>query len=140
MNDKQGRGGGGGTVIAFLILGYAAIKTVEAIVAAITALLMGLVNIALIVAGIIAAYWVYRYITDKQFGEEKKEQKVRRLEKKRKEVTARLPRHVRPQANEYYIDQEKEVYDIKPQVSRADVVLERTKQVVGILRRKEGGK
>jgi hypothetical protein len=140
MNNSQSSNGGGGIVILLLILGYAAVKTVEAVVAAITALLMGLVNIALIVAGIIAAYWLYRYISDKQFGDDKKERKVNRIEKKRKEVTARLPRHVRGQANEYYIDQEKEVYDIKPQVSRADLILERTKQVVGILRRKEASK
>ncbi len=86
MNNSQDSNSGCLIVIGLLILGYAAVKTVEAVVAAITALLMGLVNIALIVAIVIAAYWVYRYIADKQFGEDKKEQKVNRLEKKRKKL------------------------------------------------------
>ena len=138
MNNNQG-GGGGGLLYLFgiIVAGYAVIETVNAVVLAITALLMGLVNILLIASGILAAYWIYRYISDKQFGDDKKERRVHKLEQKKKEVTKRLPKHIRGVAKDFYEEQEKEIYETKPKIARSDAVLDKTKQVINIFRRGE---
>ena len=135
MSDKQRGGSDPGIVIAVLIIGYAAARIVEKVVAAITAFLEGLVYIALGAAVILVAYWVYRYIAERQFGEDKKERQVRKLEKKKKEVLKRLPKALRPVAESYYEDQQKEAYETKPKIPRSEILLDRTKQVVNIFRR-----
>ena len=52
-------------LIGFGLLLYAGVLVVKSVAAAITALLMGLVNIALVAGGILALFFVYRYITRK---------------------------------------------------------------------------
>ena len=115
---------------------YAIYCIVTAVTEAIFTLLMGLVHIALGAAGIFAAYWLYKYITDKQYGETKNLQQIEKLERQRKLHTSRLPKHLKEQANEYYIEKQREFYDMKPH-SRVDAMLDRTKQVVSTFRRRD---
>ncbi len=126
MSDKQG-GSGAEILIPIVIVGYAVVKAVEAVVAAITALLMGLVNILLIAAGVVAAVWVYRYITDEQYGHRKGVRKVERIENERRETLARLPKHLRQQADDYFRKKQEGIYDPNPK-SRLDAIVERIRK------------
>lgn len=123
-------------IILVGILIYAAYELVNKVIAAITALLMGFVYIALGIAGILALFWLYRYITDKQYGETKKLQQIEKLERQRKLHTSKLPKHMREVANQYYFEKQNALYDLKPS-SRVDAMLDRTKQVFSTFRKKE---
>ncbi len=135
MSEKKDNDGLG-TLILIGVVIYAVYRIVEAVVAVVTMFLMGLATIALIGCGLFAAYWLYRYITDKQYGETKNLQQIEKLERQRKLHTSRLPKHLKEQANEYYIEKQREFYNMKPH-SRVDAMLDRTKQVVSTLRRRE---
>jgi len=121
-----------------LVLGiaYAIYELIKTVIAAITAFLMGLVYIALAVAGILALYWVYRHITDKQYGETKKLQQIEKLERERKLHISRLPKHMREPANQHYFERENAVYDLKPH-SRLEEWLDGLKQLLSTFRKKE---
>ena len=125
-------------LIGFGLLVYAGVQVVKSVVAAITALLMGLVNIALVAGGILALFFVYRYITDKQYGETRNLQQIEKLERQRKQYTARLPKHLRQEADQYYRDKQSEFFNPTPR-SRADVILEKTGQVFNTFKRKGSG-
>jgi hypothetical protein len=135
MSDKK-EGGFPIHIIFWMVLLYAGYRIVEAIVNAITILVDGLVIIALITAGILAAYWLYRYITDKQFGETKNLREIEKLERERKLYISRLPQHLRQGANEYYKEKQSEFFNPRPQ-SRLDVFFDRTKQAMSTFQKKE---
>jgi hypothetical protein len=126
--------------IKILLIGgviYAIYSVVEMLASALYQLFMGIVNIALVAGAISAAYFLYRFITNKEFGEQKKMRQIERIEKQR-ESLERLPVHLREQAAEYYTEKQRALYDMKPG-SRFDAVLDRTKQVFSTFRRgKEG--
>jgi hypothetical protein len=133
MNEGNGNSA---KPLMYLVALYAAYRIVEAIVHAITMFFLGLVNIALAVTAILALYWVYRHITDKQFGETKKLQAIEKLERMRKLHLSRLPKHLREHANQSYVDRQRELYNITAH-SRLDAFLDRTKQVLSTFRRRE---
>jgi len=112
---------------------YGIYRIVETIVTVLFAFLMGLAYVALGAAGVFVAYWLYQYITNKQYGEEKKTRQIAKLERRRKDVTARLPKHIRDDADQYFKDKQRAVFAQKPS-SRFDDVLDRTKQVVSTFR------
>jgi hypothetical protein len=135
MNNNQGSGG---SLLLYLLLmvaaAYALIEVVKAVVAAITALLMGLVNICLVVSGILAAYWLYRYISDKQFGQHKLAQKANKLERDLEYLLEHTPEHLHEDITQHYRNEQMELIAPKTE-NKADVALERTKQVFNIFRR-----
>ena len=112
---------------------YAVVEVLKAVVAAITALLMGLVNILLVVCWIIAAYWIYQYISDKQFGQHKIAQKANKLERDLEYLLEHTPEHLHEEITQHHRDKQMELLAPKTE-KRADVVLERTKQVFNIFR------
>jgi hypothetical protein len=132
---SEQNGSGGFMAIVWLILLYAAYRIVEEIADAVAMLLQGLVIIALVSAGIVAAFWVYRYLTDKQYGETKNVQQIQKLEQERKRTVPTLPKHLREQANESYIEKQRAFYDLKT-YSRIDAFFERTKQALHTFRTK----
>jgi hypothetical protein len=134
MNEQKGSSGF--MAIVWLILIYAGYRIVEEIADAVELLLQGLVIIALVSAGIVAAFWVYRYLTDKQYGETKTLREIEKLEKDKKLYTSRLPKHLREQAEEYYKGKQREFFEPRPQ-SRLDVFFDRTKQVISTFQKKE---
>lgn len=118
MNDNSDDG----TVIKIILVGgagYLIYQVVNVIVAALTALFFGLVTIALIGAGIFAAYWLFRYITDQQYGQQKQMRQIEKIERERRETIARLPKHLREHADQYFKDKQQSIYESKTQ-SRAD--------------------
>ena len=120
-------------VVLALYLGY---RIVQQITRFIADLLDGLLIISLGATTILVAFWVYRYITDKQYGETKNLREIEKLERQRKLHTSRLPEHLKEQADEYYIEKQRAFYDMKPH-SRVDAMLDRTKQVVSTFCRRE---
>jgi uncharacterized membrane protein YuzA (DUF378 family) len=120
-------------------IAYGIYQVVNTVVAAIFALLMGLVYVAVGAAGILTLFFVYRYITDKQYGETKNLQQIEKLERDRKLHVSRLPKHLRDQADEYYKERQRAYYDLKT-YSRADAFLERIKQVLHTFRQKDKNK
>jgi hypothetical protein len=128
MNDKQDNGGL--KAILILIALYAAYRIVEAVVAAVTALLMGLVNITLGAAGVFAVYWLYRYITDQRYGETKNIREIEKMERQRKAAKARLPKHLRHEADSYFRDKQAKRYDLKT-YSRGQVFAEKARDFFG---------
>ncbi|MGA9770444.1 MAG: hypothetical protein WBV94_15500 [Blastocatellia bacterium] len=135
MNDNKGNDGIGPLILIGGAV-YAIYRLVEAVVTVVTVFLMELATIALVGCGLFAAYWLYRYVTDKQYGETKNLQQIEKLERQRKLHTSRLPKHLKEQANEYYIEKQREFYDMKPH-SRVDAMLDRTKQVFSTFRKRE---
>ena len=125
--------------IKLVVLGvvvWGIVQVINAVVAAITAFLMGLVYIALVTVGIVALFWVYRHITDKQYGETKKLQQIEKLERERKLHVARVPKHMKESVNQHYIERQNAVYDLKPR-SRVEEWLDWLKQVASVFRRRE---
>ena len=129
MSNNQDGGGGGGlaTLLGIFAIGYAIIETVNAVVAAITAFLFGLVTIALVASGAVALFWVYQYLSDKQYGEKRRIAQIEKLERERRATIARLPKHLREHADQYFKDKQQEKFEIKPQ-SRIDVLVERIRK------------
>lgn len=121
--------------LLYLGIAYAFYEIVTTISYAIARLLHGLVTITLWSAGILALFYLYRHITDKQYGETKKLQEIEKLERERKLHTSKLPKHMREQADDYYKEKQRAYYDLKT-YSRADALLERTKQVLHVFRGK----
>lgn len=122
-------------LLLVLGIGYAFYEVVTTITYALARLLNGLVTLGLIATGILAAFWLYRYVTDKQYGETKNVREIHKLEQQRIAVAAKLPKHLRAQADEYYIEKQRAYYDLKT-YSRADAILERTKQVLHVFKGK----
>jgi hypothetical protein len=122
-------------LLLFLGIGYAIYLFVQKMMAAFERLLSGLVIIALAAAVILVLFWVYRHISDKQYGETKRLQEIEKLERERKLHTARLPRHMKEVANQYYYEKQNALYDLKPG-SRFDAMLGKTKQILHTFRDK----
>jgi len=136
MSDNQN----GGWIMPLLILMavYAAYRVVEAVVAAIEMFLMWLVGIALVATAILTAYFLYKFLSDKRYGDTKRLREIEKLERERKLHTSRLPKHMKEAANQYYYEKQNALYDLKPG-SRVDAMLDRTKQVLSTFRGKNNG-
>lgn len=119
--------------VLFAIVIYGIIQLVDAVIAAIYSLLMGLVYVAVGAAAILALYSVYRYITDKQYGETKKMQQATKLEQQRRRHVPTLPKHLREHANEYWLDKQRAIFE-PPSHSRLDAMLDKVKQVFSTFR------
>lgn len=130
MNNQQGNDW---TVKAIIWGGVALLvyKIVEAIGEAIKALLLGLVDICLIASGIIAAYWIYRYISDKQYGQHKLARKANKLESELEYLLEHTPEHLHEEITEHYRSEQRALLEPKAE-KKTDVILDRTKQVVSI--------
>lgn len=113
---------------------YAAYRAIEAMIAAFTVFLTGLVTIALIVAGILSFFWLCRYLSDKKYGETKSLQEIAKLESLRELHITHAPEHLHDQINEYYNEKEQAYFDTRPH-SRFDAALDKTKQVLSTFRR-----
>ena len=120
-------------VIAFAI--YLAAQLVTTLTAAIAVFLAAVFNVLLAVGGIIALVLTYRFLTDQQYGETRNIRQIDRLERQRQMANSRLPKHLRPQADDYYRQQQEKFYDLKS-YSRADAMLGRTKQIIDTFRKK----
>jgi hypothetical protein len=122
--------------LLFIVGLYAAYKTVTAITLAIKIFLMGLVNISLIAIGILVIFFLYRYISEKNFGDTRKIRLANKLEQERQLTLEQTPDILHPEINSYYEDKMREIYSLSPK-SRTDGFLDRTKQVFNIFRRKD---
>ena len=113
---------------------YAAVQAINSVMEAFTALLLGLVNIALIVVGILAAFFLFRYITDKQYGQELRERKLQQLEEKRLRAVALAPDHTKGYVDSCYQQMQEALFKTKTE-SRFDVFVDYAKQLLGLFRR-----
>ena len=128
-----------GTLFKLICLGllvYAGVQVVKSVVAAITALLMGLVNIALVAGGILALFFVYRYITDKQYGNDKRMREAQKLERERIRAVSQAPEHMKQGIDAWYQQRQEAIFESRSE-SRFDSFADRTKQVFNIFRRGE---
>jgi hypothetical protein len=135
MSDQKNDGS---SFMLIIMLGaaFAIYRIVQEIAQAVAMLLQGLVIIALVSAGILAAFWVYRYLTDQQYGETKNLREIEKLERERKLYISRLPEHLREGADEYYKEKQSEFFNPHPQ-SRLDVFFDRSKQFFSTFGKKE---
>lgn len=126
---------GGSLVPLLIVVGlYAAYRAIEAMIAALTAFLTGLVTVALGVAVILALFWVYRHLSDKQFGQTRNVRKIAQWERQREYHLSQVPEHLHEKVNEYYAEKMHALFDTRPH-SRFDEVLDRTKQIISTFRR-----
>ena len=125
MNSNNGDDG---LFKLLLLLGaaYAIYRIIEAITKALTALLMGLVYIGLGAAGILALFWVYRYITDKQYGQTKMLREIEKIERE-KTLAARLPKPLREDYLRHCKERQEALFNLKNH-SRLEAGLNLVKQ------------
>ena len=122
-------------VLLFLGIGYAIYRLVQETMDAFARLLDGLVIIALAATAIFVFFWVYRHITDDQYGETKSFREIAKWEQRKQMAKANLPKHMHAQAEQYFTDKQMKCYDLKT-YSRWDSLLEGTKQVIHVFRGK----
>jgi hypothetical protein len=131
--------------VGFFLVGYAALEAINRMIDALQQLLEGLVIIALVSAVIIAAVLVYKFLSRNLSNNlpknnwpvhDKTLREIEKLERKRQLYDARLPEHLREEANKRQVEKQRELlYDPKRH-SRMLEVLGTTKDVISTLKGK----
>src|SRR4051794_25402653 len=93
---------------------YAFYRIVETMAEAFGRLLDGLVSIALIGAAMVALRWLHHYLTDKQYGQNKRMKQVHALEQQKKSYVAQAPKHLRQDIEAYFDQKQSDLFAIKP--------------------------
>jgi len=121
-------------LIVFAGAAYFIYELVRLILAVLSALFFGLVWIILFAAGILAAFFLLRYINDKQYGDDKRMRELQKLEEQRIRAVAQAPDHMKDGIDNWYQQRQEALWESKTE-SRFDVFADRTKQTLGIFRR-----
>jgi hypothetical protein len=116
-----------------LYLGY---RIVQEIIRFVSNLLEGLLFISLGATAILVAFWLYRYITDKQYGQFKAVRELARWQKIKEQNDPYIPEDYRPQWEQFCADRQSECFQMNSH-SRFDAGLDRTKQVLSMFRRRD---
>ena len=111
-------------------------KVTDSVTTMVTAFFSTLITIAIIAASLLAAYLVFSFIRDRELGQNKKTRKVNKYQRELKQTLANTPRHLHQEIKSHFEELQRQVFIDKP-TTRVDNVLDRTKQVVSIFRRKE---
>ena len=122
-------------LLLVLGLAYAFYEIVQTITYALARLLNGLVILGLIATGILAAFWVYRYITDKQYGQTKMLRQIEKIERE-KNLAASLPKALREDYLRHCKERQEALFNLKNH-SRLEAGLSLVKQARSAFGKKE---
>jgi hypothetical protein len=114
-------------------LGYC---IVQEIIHFVSNLLSGLLIIALGATAVLVAFGVYRYITDRQYGQFKAVRELAKWQKIKEQNDPYIPEDYREQWEEFCADKQKECFQMNSH-SRFDAGVERTKQIFSLFRRRD---
>jgi hypothetical protein len=119
--------------IAVVIALYAGYRIVEEIADAIELLLQGLIIIGLSAGGVLVAFWIYQYLSDKHLAKSRPIAKYRKLElvnrEQKKYFKSKKQDHMSELADANFNDEARKIYDKKDRLVEAATFVKKVKDI-----------
>ncbi|HYP26372.1 MAG TPA: hypothetical protein VE262_06625 [Blastocatellia bacterium] len=135
MNDRKDDSTG--DILKLIVLAGAAYliyELVMLIIAVLSFLFFGLAWILFFTTLILVAFFLLRYIRDKQYGDGKRMRELIKLEEQRIRAVSQAPDHMKSSIETWFHQRQEALWESRAE-SRFDLFADRTKQVLGIFRR-----